>query len=610
MSETISTNTSNQSNQNNPKKLGIPKENKAGEARVSATPAHIKAYQNLGFEVIVAKGAGEDSSYSDDEYEKNGAKIATQKQALNCDIVLKVNAPNDDEITELKKGAILIGLLGIAQNKPLLENLNAQGINALSMDCIPRISRAQSMDALSSMANIAGYRAVIEAGFEFGRFFGGQITAAGKIPPAKVLVIGAGVAGLAAIGTASSLGAIVRAFDTRPEVKEQVQSMGAEFLEINVKEEAGSGDGYAKVMSEAYIKAEMELFATQAKEVDIIITTALIPGKSAPTLITKQMVESMKQGSVVVDLAAQNGGNCELTKANEIFTSKNGVKIIGYTNLPSRLSAQSSQAYGTNLLNFIKLLCEKSIGKQSIDETSIGKQNAGKKSGKDDNEKSADFATKSNDLEINFDDEILRSACVCKDGAITFPPPPIKVSASTKPTNATKSNENAQDFAKQDSAQKDFAQKVKSSDISPLKSFIKKYANFIKSAIALLAILAFFGICKNAPSEFLTHFMVFALACVVGYYVVWNVNHALHTPLMSVTNAISGIIVVGALLQMGNGSLITTALAFVGVLIASINIFGGFVVTQRMLKMFRTENVKNMKNTRDDATNSDKKREQ
>ncbi|MGX2971569.1 Re/Si-specific NAD(P)(+) transhydrogenase subunit alpha [Helicobacter sp. T3_23-1059] len=575
MSKTLSPNQTNQ------KKLGIPKENQIGEARVSATPAHIKAYQNLGFEVIVAKGAGEDSSFGDEEYKKNGAKIATQKQALNCDIVLKVNAPNDDEIKEIKKGAILIGLLGIAHNKPLLEKLNANGINALSMDCVPRISRAQSMDALSSMANIAGYRAVIEAGFEFGRFFGGQITAAGKIPPAKVLVIGAGVAGLAAIGTANSLGAIVRAFDTRPEVKEQVQSMGAEFLEINVKEEAGSGDGYAKVMSEAYIKAEMELFAMQAKEVDIIITTALIPGKSAPKLITKQMVESMRQGSVVVDLAAQNGGNCELTKADKLEISKNGVKIIGYTDLPSRLSAQSSQAYGTNLLNLVKLLCEKS-GDKKASKNIADKNNA-------------DFASKSNDLEINFDDEILRSACVCKGGAITFPPPPIRVSASTNTTksiNATKSNANALDSTK----------KAKSSDFSPLKAFIKKYANFIKSAIAILAILVFFGICQNAPSEFLTHFMVFGLACVVGYYVVWNVNHALHTPLMSVTNAISGIIVVGALLQMGNGSLIT-ALAFIGVLIASVNIFGGFVVTQRMLKMFRRNNIS------DNGANSDKERE-
>lgn len=541
--------------------IGIPKESQKNEARVSASPASVSALQKLGFAVVVAKDAGAKAGFSDEEYEKNGARIATQKQTLSSDIVLVVNAPSNEEVKQLKKGAILIGLLGIAHDKPLLESLNAQGINALSMDCVPRISRAQSMDALSSMANIAGYRAIIESSFAFGRFFGGQITAAGKIPPAKVLVIGAGVAGLAAIGTANSLGAVVRAFDTRPEVKEQVQSMGAEFLEINIEEEAGGGDGYAKVMSEDYIKAEMELFATQAKEVDIIITTALIPGKPAPKLITKQMVESMRQGSVIVDLAAQNGGNCELTKANELIASKNGVKIIGYTDLPSRLPTQSSQLYATNVLNLLKLLCEKSKGTQ-----------AGK-------------------IEIDFDDEILRGACVCKDGQITFPPPPIKVSATQKPAdNLAKSSakDSALDSAREESAKNDSTQSVESSKSCPLRKIWHKYSSYAPLGLGIVAILAFFGICANAPSEFLSHFMVFALACVVGYYVVWNVNHALHTPLMSVTNAISGIIVVGALLQMGEGSLIS-ALAFVGVFIASINIFGGFFVTQRMLKMFRLD---------------------
>lgn len=541
--------------------IGIPKESQKNEARVSASPASVSALQKLGFAVVVAKGAGAKAGFSDEEYQNNGATIATQNQALSSDIVLVVNAPSDEEIKQLKKGAILIGLLGIAHDKPLLESLNAQGINALSMDCVPRISRAQSMDALSSMANIAGYRAIIESSFAFGKFFGGQITAAGKIPPAKVLVIGAGVAGLASIGTANSLGAVVRAFDTRPEVKEQVQSMGAEFLEINIDEEAGGGDGYAKVMSEAYIKAEMELFATQAKEVDIIITTALIPGKPAPKLITKQMVESMRQGSVIVDLAAQNGGNCELTKANELIVSKNGVKIIGYTDLPSRLPTQSSQLYATNVLNLLKLMCEKS---QAI---------KGDKGGK---------------LEIDFDDEILRGACVCKDGQITFPPPPIKVSA-TKNLVDNLAKSSPKDSTKEDLTQKDSTQSsTDSSKSCPLRKIWHKYSSYAPLGLGIVAILAFFGICANAPSEFLSHFMVFALACVVGYYVVWNVNHALHTPLMSVTNAISGIIVVGALLQMGEGSLIS-ALAFVGVFIASINIFGGFFVTQRMLKMFRLD---------------------
>lgn len=538
--------------------IGIPKESQKNEARVSASPASVSVLQKLGFAVVVAKGAGAKAGFSDEEYQNNGATISTQNQALSSDIVIVVNAPSDEEIKQLKKGAILIGLLSIAHNKPLLESLNTQGINALSMDCVPRISRAQSMDALSSMANIAGYRAIIESSFAFGRFFGGQITAAGKIPPAKVLVIGAGVAGLASIGTANSLGAVVRAFDTRPEVKEQVQSMGAEFLEISIEEEAGGGDGYAKVMSEAYIKAEMELFATQAKEVDIIITTALIPGKPAPKLITKQMVESMRQGSVIVDLAAQNGGNCELTKANELIVSKNGVKIIGYTDLPSRLPTQSSQLYATNVLNLLKLMCEKN------------------KSGKE------------GKLEIDFDDEILRGACVCKDGQITFPPPPIKVSATKNPAdNLAKSSQ--KDCAKEDLTKKDSAQSsTDSSKSCPLRKIWHKYSSYAPLGAGIVAILAFFGICANAPSEFLSHFMVFALACVVGYYVVWNVNHALHTPLMSVTNAISGIIVVGALLQMGEGSLIS-ALAFVGVFIASINIFGGFFVTQRMLKMFRLD---------------------
>ena len=541
--------------------IGIPKESQKNEARVSASPASVSALQKLGFAVVVAKDAGAKAGFSDEEYQNNGATIATQNQALSSDIVLVVNAPSDEEIKQLKKGAILIGLLGIAHDKSLLESLNAQGINALSMDCVPRISRAQSMDALSSMANIAGYRAIIESSFAFGRFFGGQITAAGKIPPAKVLVIGAGVAGLASIGTANSLGAVVRAFDTRPEVKEQVQSMGAEFLEINIDEEAGGGDGYAKVMSEAYIKAEMELFATQAKEVDIIITTALIPGKPAPKLITKQMVESMRQGSVIVDLAAQNGGNCELTKANELIVSKNGVKIIGYTDLPSRLPTQSSQLYATNVLNLLKLMCEKS---QAI---------KGDKEGK---------------LEIDFDDEILRGACVCKDGQITFPPPPIKVSATKNPAdNLAKSS--PKDSTKEDLTKKNSTQNgADSSKSCPLRKIWHKYSSYAPLGLGIVAILAFFGVCANAPSEFLSHFMVFGLACVVGYYVVWNVNHALHTPLMSVTNAISGIIVVGALLQMGEGSLIS-ALAFVGVFIASINIFGGFFVTQRMLKMFRLD---------------------
>lgn len=506
--------------------IGIPQETLKNEARVATSPTVVAQLLKLGFSVAVASGAGKKAGFDDESYKNAGASIVSQKEALGSDIVLTVNAPNSSEISQMKEGATLIGLLGVAHNKDLLKTLNDRKLTALSMDCVPRISRAQSMDALSSMANIAGYRAIVEAAFEFGRFFTGQITAAGKVPPAKVLIIGAGVAGLAAIGAAGSLGAVVHAFDTRPEVKDQVKSMGAEFLEIHLKEqeEAGSGDGYAKVMSEAYIKAEMELFAKEAKEVDIIVTTALIPGKPAPKLITKEMVESMKNGSVIVDLAAQNGGNCEVTQADKMIVTDNGVKVIGYTDLPSRLPTQSSQLYATNLLNLLKLLCKDKDGK----------------------------------LDINFDDEIIRSATVTKEGEITFPPPPIKVSVATKP-----------------------APKVE----AQVKKEEKPTSPVVKYGIVAVCIVLFGWLSHVSPPEFLSHFMVFALACVVGYYVIWNVTASLHTPLMSVTNAISGIIIVGALLQIGFGDWVSV-LAFIGVLVASINIFGGFLVTQRMLKMF------------------------
>ncbi len=448
-------------------------------------------------------------------------------EVWESEVILKVNAPQDDEIERLRPGTTLISFIWPAQNPQLLEKLAAKNVTVMAMDSVPRISRAQSLDALSSMANIAGYRAIVEAAHEFGRFFTGQITAAGKVPPAKVMVIGAGVAGLAAIGAANSLGAIVRAFDTRPEVKEQVQSMGAEFLELDFKEEAGSGDGYAKVMSDAFIKAEMALFAAQAKEVDIIVTTALIPGKPAPKLITREMVDSMQPGSVIVDLAAQNGGNCEYTVPNEIFVTPNGVKVIGYTDLPGRLPTQSSQLYGTNLVNLLKLLCKEKDGAVTVD----------------------------------FDDVVVRGVTVIREGEVTWPAPPIQVSA--QPQAAA-------------SAKPQAAPVEPPAPASPWRKY----------ALIALAIILFGWLANVAPKEFLGHFTVFALACVVGYYVVWNVSHALHTPLMSVTNAISGIIVVGALLQIGDGGWISF-FSFIAILIASINIFGGFTVTQRMLKMFR-----------------------
>ncbi|ELY4872280.1 Re/Si-specific NAD(P)(+) transhydrogenase subunit alpha [Cronobacter sakazakii] len=508
-------------------RIGVPKERVALETRVAATPKTVEQLLKLGFSVAVERDAGKLASFDDEAFIAAGASVVDTADVWESEVILKVNAPQDDEIERLRPGTTLISFIWPAQNPQLLEKLAAKNVTVMAMDSVPRISRAQSLDALSSMANIAGYRAIVEAAHEFGRFFTGQITAAGKVPPAKVMVIGAGVAGLAAIGAANSLGAIVRAFDTRPEVKEQVQSMGAEFLELDFKEEAGSGDGYAKVMSDAFIKAEMALFAAQAKEVDIIVTTALIPGKPAPKLITREMVDSMQPGSVIVDLAAQNGGNCEYTVPNEIFVTPNGVKVIGYTDLPGRLPTQSSQLYGTNLVNLLKLLCKEKDGAVTVD----------------------------------FDDVVVRGVTVIREGEVTWPAPPIQVSAQPQAAASAKPQ------------------------AAPVEPPVPA-SPWRKYALIALAIILFGWLANVAPKEFLGHFTVFALACVVGYYVVWNVSHALHTPLMSVTNAISGIIVVGALLQIGDGGWISF-FSFIAILIASINIFGGFTVTQRMLKMFR-----------------------
>ncbi|VEI70751.1 NAD(P) transhydrogenase subunit alpha [Serratia fonticola] len=505
-------------------RIGVPRERLANEARVAATPKTVEQLLKLGFTVAIESAAGKLASFEDAAYQAAGATITDTADVWQSDLILKVNAPLEEEIALMREGSTLVSFIWPAQNPELMAKLAARNVTAMAMDSVPRISRAQSLDALSSMANIAGYRAIVEAAHEFGRFFTGQITAAGKVPPAKVMIIGAGVAGLAAIGAAGSLGAIVRAFDTRPEVKEQVQSMGAEFLELDFEEEAGSGDGYAKVMSEAFIKAEMALFAAQAEEVDIIVTTALIPGRPAPKLITKEMVASMKPGSVIVDLAAQTGGNCELTVADQVTITENGVRIIGYTDLPSRLPTQSSQLYGTNLVNLLKLLSKEKNG----------------------------------EIDIDFEDTVIRGVTVVRDGEVTWPAPPIQVSAQPKQAAAAP------------------IEKVEKKPTSPM----------VKYGLIALAIILFGWFANSAPKEFLSHFTVFALACVVGYYVVWNVSHALHTPLMSVTNAISGIIVVGALLQIGHGGWVSF-LSFVAVLIASINIFGGFTVTQRMLKMFR-----------------------
>ncbi|MCT8552340.1 Re/Si-specific NAD(P)(+) transhydrogenase subunit alpha [Glaesserella parasuis] len=506
--------------------IGVPRELLDGETRVAATPKTVEQIKKLGFEVIIEENAGFKASFEDDAFAQAGATIGNAQAVWNADIIFKVNAPTDAEIALIKEGATLVSFIWPAQNPELMQKLSAKKINVLAMDAVPRISRAQALDALSSMANIAGYRAVVEAAHEFGSFFTGQITAAGKVPPAKVLVIGAGVAGLAAIGAANSLGAIVRAFDSRPEVKEQVQSMGASFLEIDFKEEGGSGDGYAKVMSEEFNRRALALYAEQAKEVDIIITTALIPGKPAPRLITKEMVATMKPGSVIVDLAAATGGNCELTQAGKVVTTENQVKIIGYTDLPGRLPTQSSQLYGTNLVNLLKLLCKEKDG----------------------------------NINIDFEDVVLRGVTVIRDGKVTWPAPPIQVSAQPQQKSAAKP-----------------AEKKEEKPADPR----------IKYGLLALAVIAFLWLASVAPAAFLSHFTVFVLSCVVGYYVVWNVSHALHTPLMAVTNAISGIIIVGALLQISQGSFFISVLAFIAILVASINIFGGFKVTQRMLAMFR-----------------------
>jgi len=521
-------------------RIGIPKEIHTGEKRVAVTPDIVEKIKKLGFTLSFEQGAGEASNISDADFQAAGGEVVRDTRQLweIADIILKVRAPEMNtalgvhEADLLKAGKTLISFIWPGQNPELMQKLAGKQIHVLAMDCVPRISRAQKLDALSSMANIAGYRAIIEAAHHFGRFFTGQITAAGKVPPAKVMVIGAGVAGLAAIGTAGGLGAIVRAFDTRPEVKEQVQSMGAEFLELDFEEEGSGTGGYAKQMSAAFIKAEMELFACQAKEVDIIVTTALIPGKPAPRLILADMVKSMKAGSVIVDMAAEQGGNCELTEPGQVVV-KHGVTIIGYTDLPSRLGKQASQLYGSNLW---RLLEELSLQKNGV-------------------------------ININMEDEVIRGTTVIKDGQITWPPPPPKLTMAP-----------AVQKAKEPVQAASHGHGTKKSEP--------------RGPLALFAVLALWGaglvfIGQYAPAAFMAQLTVFTLAVFVGYMVVWNVKASLHTPLMSVTNAISGIIVVGAVLQVSSENVIVQVLAGIAILISTINIAGGFLVTHRMLAMFR-----------------------
>lgn len=523
-------------------RIGIPKEVHAHEKRVAATPSSIQKLIKLGYEVYIESGAGDAASYSDEAYQSAGAHIVEHAKSVwnDADLVLKVRAPEVNpelgvhELELLRAQGHLISLIWPAQNAVLLEQLQQRQCTALALDAIPRISRAQKMDVLSSMANIAGYRAVIEAANAFGRFFTGQITAAGKIEPAKVLVIGAGVAGLAAIGAAKGLGAIVRAFDTRPEVADQVKSMGAEFLPLAYEEEGSGEGGYAREMSKAFLDAEMALFSQQAMEVDIIICTALIPGKRAPELITAGMVESMKPGSVIVDLAAEQGGNCALTEVNQVV-HKHGVHIIGYSDLTSRLANVASELFATNLVHLMTALTPEQNGK----------------------------------LVVDMDDDVIRGATVVKSGVLTWPAPAPKVSVDPKPQPAT--------------------EQPPLSALEPDNSVTAKQSKGwgCYAALALMVALLLAIGCL-APPSFLSHLSVFALSCLIGWQVVWNVTPALHTPLMSVTNAISGIIIIGALLHLAQSqSWFISGLMFVAVLVASVNIAGGFLVTQRMLKMFR-----------------------
>ena len=527
-----------------PMTIGVPRETFAGEKRVATVPEVVEKLIKLGFGVLVESGAGAGANFSDEAYEAAGARIAPDAASLHAgsDIVFRVRAPTEDEVALMKPGTTLIGFIWPAQNPDLMQQLAARKLTVLSMDALPRqLSRAQKMDALTSMASISGYRAVIEAANAFGRFFNGQVTAAGKVPPAKVFVAGAGVAGLAAIGTAANLGAIVRANDTRAEVADQVASLGGEFVKVDYEEEGSGGGGYAKVMSEGFQAAQREMYAVQAKDADIIITTALIPGKPAPRLITAEMVRSMKPGSVIVDMAAEQGGNCELTEPGEAVV-RHGVTIIGYTDLASRLARQSSTLYSNNLLRLTEELCK----------------------------------TKDGVIDVNFDDDAIRGLTVIKEGEVTWPAPPPKLPAAPPPKPAA-----AAAPAKKSGHGHGAGEPASGKSLAIL---------FGVGAVLLWIVGAF------APASFLAHFTVFVLACFVGYMVIWNVTPSLHTPLMSVTNAISSIIAVGALIQiappLGDGAEgrpggLILGLAVLALTLTAINMFGGFAVTRRMLAMFR-----------------------
>ncbi len=520
-------------------KIGAPKEIFEGENRVALTPQSAVQLQKLGYEVVVESGAGKAARFEDSDYKDVGVEVVKTAAQLwkTADIIIKVRPPEKLEVGRFRKGQILISFINAATDEALLEALRAKGVTAIAMEMVPRISRAQKMDALSSMANIAGYRAVIEAGNNFGRFFTGQITAAGKVPPAKVLVVGAGVAGLAATGASVSLGAITYAFDVRPEVAEQIESMGAEFVYLDFEEssqDSAATGGYAAPSSPEFREKQLEKFRELAPDVDIVITTALIPGRDAPKLWTEDMVKAMKPGSVVVDLAAERGGNCDLTVPDEKIETKNGVTIIGYTDFPSRMATQASTLYATNIRHMIDDLTPEKDGKPNV----------------------------------NMEDDVIRSATVTHAGEVTFPPPPLKVQAiaAAKPKKVVELT----------------ADEKRANEIAAFKKQTINQVSLIAIGAALLL-----GVGLVAPASFMQHFIVFVLAVFVGFQVIWNVSHSLHTPLMAVTNAISSIIILGALMQIGSGSFLVILLAALSVFMAGINIFGGFMVTRRMLAMFQ-----------------------
>ena len=525
-------------------RLGSPKETAGGEARVALTPDSAKHLQKLGHDCLIEAGAGEAAGFSDDAYRAAGVTVVADAGALfaEADVIAKVRPPSTEEADRLSTGKTLISFFYPAQNGELLERAREKGANVIAMDMVPRISRAQKMDALSSMANIAGYRAVIEASNNFGRFFTGQVTAAGKVPPAKVLVIGAGVAGLAAIGVATSLGAQTYAFDVRPEVAEQIESMGAEFVYLDFADGQGGGvqdgattGGYAAPSSPEFREKQLAKFRELAPQMDIVITTALIPGRDAPKLWLADMVAAMKPGSVVVDLAAERGGNCDLTVPDQKIVSDNGVTVIGYTDFPSRMAAQASTLYSTNIRH---MMSDLTPGKDGV-------------------------------IVHNMDDDVIRGATVAFEGAITYPPPPPKIAAIA----AQKPKEKAKELTPEER---------RAAETAAFKAQTRSQVGLLAVATALLLIVGAF-----APAAFMSHFIVFVLACFVGFQVIWNVSHSLHTPLMAVTNAISGIVILGALLQIGSGNWLVVTLAALSVLIASINIVGGFLVTRRMLAMFQ-----------------------